>query len=535
MNRFWRFISLLIAALVAVPIVSVLITLFGEQTKTWQHLQQTVLGTYIINTVLLMLGVGVLVTIFGVISAWLVAAYKFPGRGFFRWALMLPMAAPAYIVAYIYTDLLNFSGPLQTFFRQITGLKAGDYYDLPVRSLPGAIIILALVLYPYVYLLTRNAFELRSNTLFEAARSLGASPFRAFWQVALPAARPAIIGGLALALMETLADFGVVDYFGIPTFSTGIFRTWLSMGEKLAAMKLAAIMFVFVAILVGVEKFSKKQDTSSRFNRDANIVSMQLSPLFATMATIFCFSLVFLGCIVPLFALLYFTLQTASFSLNEFVYAFNTLKVSLIAVLFTVLSALILSLTQRFNNKLLGNGIISIATLGYSLPGALLAIGLLSPLGNFDRWLVGLLNQYFQLNTGLFLTGAIGVVIYAYMVRFLTVAYNTTSSSLLQISPLYDQIGRSLGASPWRMVLSLHLPLLRRSIITACLLVFVDCVRELPATMLLRPANFETLATRVHRLASDERLSEAATSSLLIFIIGLILVLLLNRLNKVKQ
>lgn len=530
-TTFWRPLSLTIALLVAAPIIAILLSLGAPSSGAWQHLQSTILPKYIVNTLLLMLQVAVLSTSMGVITAWLVAAYRFPGRRFFSWGLMLPMAAPAYITAYIYTDLLDFAGPVQTVFRQVTGLSAGEYPDLAIRSLGGAAIILSLVLYPYIYLLARNAFEARSNTLFDAARSLGASPIKAFWRVALPAARPAIVAGLALVLMETLADFGVVDYFGIPTFSTGIFRTWLAMGEKVAATKLAAFMFVFVLLLVALEKWSRKGQTASEYGRDAKPVSTQLTGAKAWAATLLCALPVLLGSLIPLVTLLILAVQTVDVG-DNWIYAINTVRVSTVAALVTVLAALVLSLTQRFSPGPITGGVIQLSTLGYALPGALLAIGLLAPLTKLDLWLVGVLETHIGWQSGLLLTGTITVLVYAYMVRFLTVAYNTTHSGMAQISTVYDEVGRSLGAKPSRLMKELHIPLLRRSLLIAGLLVFVDCVRELPATLLLRPFNFETLATRVYRLASDERLAEASTASLMIILIGLIPVLLLIKLNK---
>lgn len=523
----WRLAGIATALLVALPLLAILTGIAAPIDDVWQHLQSTILTRYIGNTLLLMLFVGLLAGTIGVVTAWLVAAYEFPGKGILNWALMLPMAAPAYITAYVYTDLLDVSGPVQQAFRQLTGLEAGQYPDLPIRSLGGAAVILALVLYPYVYLITRAAFAQRSRTLLEAARSLGATPARAFWRVGLPAARPAIAGGLALVLMETLADFGVVDYFGIPTFSTGIFRTWLAMGEKTAAIKLAAVMFVFVMALVALEKYSRKGQVSNTHNRDAGINSIQLRGGKAWIATICCTLPVILGCIIPIGTLLALSLDTQS-SADNFSYAVNTLHVSAVAVVITVAAGLLLSLNQRFNKGPVVTTITQISTLGYALPGALLAIGLLLPLSYVDRWLAHSLQTQLGWNTGLLLTGSTVVVIYAYIVRFLTVAFSTTHSGLSQIPTAYDETARSLGASSGRLLRQIHIPLLRRSLVVAALLVFVDCVRELPATLLLRPFNFETLATRVYRLAGDERLAEASTASLMIVVIGLIPVLLLT-------
>ncbi len=525
--RLWTVGNTLIALLVALPLLAVVYALFSPASEVWQHLYDTLLWRYLGNTLLLMFWVGIIATIIGVGSAWLIAAYDFPGKRLLSWALMLPMAAPAYITAYTYTDLLDYAGPIQSLFRHISGLGAGQYPELPIRSLGGAALILALVLYPYIYLITRAAFTQRSHTLFEAARTLGASPTKAFWRVALPAARPAIAAGLALVLMETLADYGVVDYFGIPTFSTGIFRTWLAMGEKQAAIKLAAVMLLVVIALVAFEKYSRRGQVSGHLNRDAKAVSLPLSGIKAWLATLSCALPVVLGALIPIAVLAKLAIKDPDLA-NNLHYTANTLRVCAYAVLITLAAALLLNLSQRYKPSALGQGLTLVATLGYALPGALLAIGLLSPLTGFDRWFAGIAEQHFNWQPGLLLTGSLAVLVYAYVVRFLTVAYGSIGSGLAQIPKAYDETARSLGASPRRLFRAVHLPLLKRSITVAALLVFVDCVRELPATLLLRPFNFETLATRVYRLASDERLTEAATASLLIIVIGLIPVILLS-------
>lgn len=526
-TRLWSLANTAIALLVALPILVVIYALFSPAGDVWQHLYDTLLWRYLHNTLLLMFWVGAIATLIGVSCAWLISAYDFPGKRLLSWALMLPMAAPAYITAYTYTDLLDYAGPVQSLFRQLTGLTAGQYPEIPIRSLGGAAIVLALVLYPYIYLITRAAFTSRSHTLFEAARTLGASPTTAFWRVALPAARPAIAAGLALVLMETLADYGVVDYFGIPTFSTGIFRTWLAMGEKLAAIKLAAVMLLVVIVLVALEKHSRRGQVSGHLNRGTKTVNLQLTGAKAWLATLACTLPIVFGAIIPITVLMTLALQTPD-AANNLVYTLNTLRVCAYAVAITLAAALILNLSQRYKPNTFGQGLTLVATLGYALPGALLAIGLLSPLTGFDRYIANLAQQHLNWQPGLLLTGSLAILVYAYVVRFLTVAYGSIGSGLAQIPKAYDETARSLGATPKRLFSSLHLPLLRRSVAVAGLLVFVDCVRELPATLLLRPFNFETLATRVYRLASDERLAEAATASLLIIAIGLIPVILLS-------
>ena len=533
----WQLSSLLISALIAVPMVFIIISLFSGADPAWTHLKETILPSYIGNTVLLMAQVALYSTIIGVSTAWLTAATQFPGRKFFSWALMLPLAAPAYIVAYVYTDLLDFSGPVQTAFRAVTGYEAGDYMFPQIRSLTGAALMLSLVLYPYVYMLARASFVQRSATLFDAARTLGARPLKAFFKIALPAARPAIAAGLALVLMETLADFGVVEYFGVPTFSTGIFRTWFAMGEKMAAMKLAAVMFIIVAFLVVLEKWSRKGTTQSAHARDAAMNRARLKGMQAVGAVLICALPVLLGCVIPLAVLgnLAITVGDPKLGYDFSDFTINSVSVAGMAVGVALVAALMLTYAQRIAPTKTTAGAIQISTLGYALPGAMLAIGLLAPLSQLDRWLAEFFETTFDWRSGLLLTGTVTTLVYAYVVRFLTVAYNTTSSGLEQIPPIYDQAARSLGAKPFRLVKEIHFPLMQRSVVAAGILIFVDTMRELPATLLLRPFNFETLATRVYRLAGDERLAEASTAAIAIVLIGLIPVLTLNKLTDRKH
>ena len=532
----WSLTSLLVSALIAIPMLFILLSLFGPTDPAWTHLRQTILPSYIGNSLLLMLQVTIYSTLIGVSTAWLVAATEFPGRRIFSWALMLPLAAPAYIIAYVYTDLLEFSGPVQTLFRSITGLEGGEYAFPPIRSLTGAALMLSLVLYPYIYLLARAAFAQRSAILFDAARTLGSSPWQAFFNIALPSARPAIAAGLALVLMETLADFGVVDYFGIPTFSTGIFRTWFALGEKAAAMKLAAILLLFVMVLVILEKNSRKVH-SSAYAGDAKLRRFRLKNKQAVAAFISCALPVALGCVIPLSILVSKAITIGDpkvgFGFIDFIW--NSATVSVLAVVFAVSVALLLTYAQRIAPNHSTAVSTQIATLGYALPGAMLAVGLLAPLSQLDHWLAEFFLKQFDWQSGLLLTGTIAALVYAYVVRFLTVAYNSVNSGLERIPKIYDQAARSLGASSFKLVNTIHLPLMRRSIIAATILVFVDTLRELPATLMLRPFNFETLATRVYRLASDERLAEASTAALVILAIGLIPVLLLNWLQESNE
>ena len=531
-SRLWLMPSLLVAAIVAIPLLAVLASLLAPATDGWSHILSTVLGGYLTNTISLMVLVGVLSLLPGVGCAWLVAACEFPGRRYFDWLLVVPLAAPAYVVAYAYTDLLDVSGPLQSGVRELLGLSVADFAISGFRSLPGAAIVLSLVLYPYIYLLAKTSFSSRSGAQFEAARVLGLSPYRAFWHVALPSARPAIAGGLALVLMETLADFGVVDYFAVPTFSTGIFRTWIGLGDKTAALKLAAIMLLFVLILITLEGATRKGRPDPQDHRRPR--SMRLTGLRAGLACLACLTPVVLGFILPVAVLLGYKLGSGGDQLlgrGFWEFSFNSARVSSVAALLAALLALLMGYANRQKPGRAGALLIRFGTLGYALPGMLLAVGLLGPIGALDRHLTVWLRDAVGYSGGLVLSGTTALLIYAYLCRFMTVAFNTVDAGLQGIPVALDASARSLGATPGEVVRRIHLPLLRPSLAAAALLVFVDAMRELPATLMLRPFGFETLATRVYRLASDERLAEASSAALTIVLLGLLPVLLVHRLN----
>ncbi|MEO1481129.1 MAG: iron ABC transporter permease [Myxococcota bacterium] len=524
----WSIASVVVSAAVAVPIIAILLSLGATGDSEWPHIRDVLLPEYLENTAWLMAQVGLYCLVLGVGTAWLTVATSFPGRRVFVWTLSLPLAIPAYILAYVYTDLLDFSGPVQTAARQLLG----DDAQFPeIRSLGGAAIVMSLSLYPYVYLLARVAFLQRSVRLFNAARTLGSSAFRAFFRIALPSARAAIAGGTALVLMETLADFGVVEYFGVPTFSTGIFRTWFAVGDRVAAMKLGAVMLILVIVLVAAEKRSRGRGAPSEVEVEGSFPRIQLRGWRAVAACVACLVPTTLGCLIPLGALVHLAASAGDPLLgSEFIaFATNSIRVSILAAAVAVVLALLLTYAQQRGAHWSTKGSIELATLGYALPGTMLAVGLLSPLTLFDRGLAEFFDTQLGWRSGLLLTGTTFVLIYALVTRFLTVAFNTTSGGMTQIPRRYEEAARTLGASRSRVIGKIQLPLLRRAIVTAALLVFVDSMRELPATLVLRPFNFETLATRVYRLAADERLGEASTAALAIVLIGLVPVLLLNR------
>ncbi len=533
----WTLAALVLALLAGLPLAAILWEALTGDTGALRELADTVLPTYILNTALLMLLAGGIAGVTGTGCAWIIAATRFPGRRVLGWALVLPLALPAYLSAYLYADMLDFAGPVQSALRGLTGWGAGDYWFPGIRSLGGGAFVLGSVLYPYVYLIARTSFATQSTTQFRAARSLGAAPAKAFWHVALPAARPAIAGGLALVLMEVLADFGVADYFAIPTFSTGIFRSWLAMGDKAAALKLAAVMLLFVIVLVAWEAHTRSGRSDSRDGlamRDANEPLVALSPLGKALAFAACAVPVLIGFVLPAgyLASLAMTATAQSAAGDLATYLGGSLKLGLAAASLCLFTALLLAFARARSASRVTASAIRLATLGYALPGALLAVGLLAPLGAFDQSLTRFARDNLGWSGGLLLTGTSAILVYALVVRFLTVAYNSVSGGLARIPPGLDAAARSLGAGPSRVLARIYAPLLAPSLAGAAALVFIDTLRELPATLILRPFNLETLATRTYRLAGDERLVEAAIPALILLAAGLLPVLVLNRLGK---
>ena len=526
-------VGLTVALLAGLPVASVGLNLFaGGTSATWGHLSSTVLPEYIANSLWLCLGVGLGVGVVGVMTAWLTAMHEFPGRRVFEWALVLPLAVPAYVMAYVYTDFLQFVGPVQTFLRDSFGWEHGDYWFPDIRTLPGAIVMFVCVLYPYVYLLARTAFLERASGMLEAARTLGMGPWRAFFAVSLPLARPAIVAGIALALMETLADYGTVAYFAVNTFTTGIYRAWFSLGDRVAAAQLAAMLLAFVLFLLTIERISRgRARYHNTTGRNRPMAGARLKGLAAGLAILACMLPLLLGFVLPAGLLLKMALTEGdaqfgerflTLSRNSFVLAGATAAIG-------VLLALLLAYGARLAKNGLASGLNRLVGLGYAVPGAVIAVGVLIPVTRLDNWLAGQWQAWFDYNPGLLLTGGIAALIYAYLVRFLAVALHTVESSLGKITPSMDDAARSLGLGQGETMRRVHVPMLRGSLLTAGLLVFVDVMKELPATLVMRPFNFDTLATQAYTLASDERLAEASTASLAIVVVGLLPLIALSR------
>ncbi|WP_243645776.1 ABC transporter permease [Reinekea marinisedimentorum] len=522
--------SAITAGLLAIPILVIVAHVFTGNADVWVHLSKTVLPEYLKNSFGLAAGVSAGVLVIGVSTAWITTQYSFPGSRVFSVLLMLPMAFPAYIIAYSYTGLLDFAGPVQSWIRSAFNLRYGQYWFPEIRSLGGAVWMLIFVLYPYVFLMTRAAFLEQSANLSAASRSLGLNGFKTFWKVNLPIARPAIVTGLSLVLMETLADYGTVQYFGVPTFTTGIFRTFYGLGNAAAAAQLATLLLGFVVLLIVLEKYSRRKQ--QYFNKSESRQRAELTRLggMKALAAFLCCAVpVLLGFIIPVLMLLIWCFQNlAQFDAAFVSLAWNSFSLAAIAAVVAIVMSLALAYSNRLNSTLWSRVAIQTVSTGYALPGVIIAIGVMISLAWFDHRVVSAVGDLIGVDFGLLFSGTLVALIFAYSVRFMAMPLGACRNALAQIKPSVDQSARSLGKTPLQTIRLIHVPLLRGSLLTAFLMVFVDVLKELPATLILRPFNFNTLAVRAYELASDERLFEAAPASLMIVVVGLIPVYLLT-------
>ncbi|MBQ0833777.1 iron ABC transporter permease [Marinobacter sp.] len=532
-SRRWLFSALLTTAIVALPVLSVIFLAFFPEENIWPHLIDTTLPRYLVTTIKLMAGVGAITLVIGLSTAWAVTMCEFPGRKFFEWAMLLPFAVPAYVIAYVYTSLLDYAGPIQGAMRDVFGwTNAADYWFPEIRSLEGATLMIGLVLYPYVYLLARAAFLEQSPSLFAVSRSLGHSALSTFFKVVLPIARPAVAVGLSLVLMETLNDFGTVDFFAVQTLTAGLFDTWMNLGNLGGAAQIATTMLIFVVILVTLERYSRRrqQQFAARDNRDP-IRRFTMSFPRQLICVAVCAVPVLLGFIIPGLTLGVYAWEYFDESWNP-VFIRNTLNslfLSGTAAFTTLLIGVTLAYSRRLHDTRGMQVLMRLSSLGYAMPGAVLAVGVIVPLAGFDNWVDSLMRDYFGVSTGLLLSGSAFAIVFAYTVRFLAVSAGSVESALQKITPSMDMASRSLGNSPGKTLVKVHLPMLRGTLITAALVVFVDCMKELPATLILRPFNFETLATYVYQFASDERLYHSALPALIIVLAGIIPIILMSR------
>ncbi|MEL6293433.1 MAG: iron ABC transporter permease [Pseudomonadota bacterium] len=526
------FSALVVAALCVLPMLAVALAALLGGLDTIGQLWQSVLPRYTGNTALLVVLVAAGTFMLGTGAAWLVTMTRFPGVRFFEVALVLPLAFPAYVLAYAYTHVLDHPGIVQTTLRAFTGWGPRDYWFPEIRSLGGAAIMLVLVLYPYVYLLARASFLQQSGSTFMAARALGSRPIGAFFRVSLPLARPAIAAGVLLAVMETIADFGTVAYFGVQTFATGIYTSWFTLADRAGAAQLALCLLAFALVLAVLERAqrgeAKYHDPARGQKRQA---PLSLEGWFAGCAVVLCAIPVFLGALLPIVILSSMAIGSEQDLLSPRYLRFiqNSVTLAGAAAVLTVAAAIAVGFYQRLSPGHVSHGAGYLARLGYAVPGGVIAVGLIAPFAAFDNALDAWMRDTFDISTGLLITGSIWLLVIAYMVRFLAAALGAYEGGQALVHANMDAASRSLGQGPLATLRRIHLPLLTPSLLTALLIVFVDVMKELPATLIMRPFNYDTLAVQAYRLASDERLGGAAVPSLVIVAMGLLPVILICR------
>jgi len=530
----WLVGSVLTSCVVLIPLAVVLSSVFQDTGGAWAHLAETRLGDYISNTLVLVICVCSLTALLGIPTAWLVTMCEFPGRRIFTWALLLPLAVPAYLAAYAMTDLLQFSGPVQTWLRESWNLHRGQYWFPQVRSMPGAIVILSFAFYPYVYFAARSAFLEQSQALLEASRTLGRGPVRTFLTTALPLARPSLIAASILVMMETVAEFGAVEYCAVDTFATGIYRTWLGLESIEAAAQLSSLLLVPLVLVIFLEVKNRKYARYHHMTGGRGLRRTRLPLLAQLGASIVCSLPLVIGFMLPVSRLLSLAISSGDSRARELLLTLsgNTLMLAGIASVIAVVLAVVVTYAGRLRKSAVSQSAIEVCRAGYAIPGPVIAIGVLTALGWIDHRVNDAWLSIFPDRNplGLILTGSIVTLLFAYQTRFLAVAIALTQGGFDRINRRLDEAAQTLGGGPLRTLFRIHVPMMRVSLFAAGLLVFVDVAKELPATLMLRPFDFDTLAVRVYQLASDERLGEAATCAIAIVIVGLLPVLILHRL-----
>ena len=506
----------IIAAIFALPLLVVASSLFTPLSDNFYHIYNTILPSYAKNSLLIMLGVGFCTFLIGSVCAWIVSIYSFPGRKFFSWALILPLALPAYVAAFVYAGVFEFSGTLQSSLRSFFSWQKGDYFFPEIRSLGGVVFVMSFVFYPYVYMLCQSSFN-KNRQMFLVARNFGTSGGKAFFKLAISSARPAYVAGVSLALMEVISDFGAVDYFAVDTFTTGIYRSWFSMGDYDLAAKLSAFLLFFVFFLIISEKISRGKASYEAAGQQMTD-RIKLTKHRAFLAFIICTIPLFFGFVLPILQLLVWAYSSYEKVVTPLFWQFftNSVFVSLISALVAVFIAIIFGYILRLNSSKSVKYTAIFASMGYAVPGSVVAVGVIIILSLIDNYIDGFFN------TGLLLSGTMFALVFAYVFRFFTLALNNIEVSLGKVNKEMDWVAKALGASKMKILNRIHLPLITPGILAAFLLVFVESMKELPATLIIRPFNFETLATYTYQLASDERLIDSAPSALLIVVISFI-------------
>ncbi len=531
----WTVATAALVAMVLLPLFAIFAGVFGGPSDTWGHLASTVLPDYLVHSALLVVGVGALTLAIGVATAWLVTTCEFPGRSWLEWALVLPLSVPTYIIAYVYVALLAHTGPVQRALQLFLEPATTAALRTSLMSLPGAGVLMALVLYPYVYLITRASFSEQSGGILESARILGKSPWQTFAGVALPLSRPAVVAGVTLVLMEVLNEYGAVRYFGVPTFTTGIFRSWFALGDPSAAFRLSGCLLLFVFVVILLERAQRGR---ARFDdltgRARPVARYDLSGWKRWGALATCLAPVVFGFLVPVWQLLMWAVQVAPEALDARFgrLAVNSFGLGLGGAAATVTAALLIAYSVRLAPTRTLQLLQRAASLGYSIPGAVIAVGILVPFVWMDRQIASVVRATAGTSVGLVLTGTVVALVFAYVVRFLAVALNPIDSGFERTCKDLDESARSLGSPPLKTLLKVDVPLLKGTLASAALLVFVDVLKELPLTLILRPFDFDTLATRAFQLAMDEQVARSSLPALLIIATGVIPVLLLSRITR---
>ncbi len=531
----WTGYALAILMLVATPLFTIIFKLFDSPGGSWFHIVNNLLFGYFQNTILLLLGVAVFTFLLGVSTAWIISNYEFPGRRYFEWLLILPLGFPGYIMAYTYVGVLDYAGPIQAFLRNSLDIQVtGSLLD--IMNLPGAIFILSITLFPYVFLISRASFIQQSKTLQEASFLLGANRIVTFFKVALPMARPAIVAGIALASMEVLNDYGTVKYFGVSTFTTGIFRAWFSMGDATTAIYLAGILMVFVFVILYLESLqrgNRQFSSSNSANKPTARVEATLN--YKILFTGICSFIFLISFLIPFLQLTYWVSLTYEKVVNAgfFLLIFRSFGLAALSGFFIVLLAVVLLYALRLSPFKWVKSITKISTLGYAVPGAVIAVGIMIPFLAFDKWIYSTFLS--STKAGLILSGTLFALVFAYIVRFMAVGYNPVEAGFQKIGIHVNEASRLLGMGSTRTLWKIDLPLIKTSLISGILLVFVDVLKELPLTLILRPFNYQTLATKAFDMATNEMIAESANAALIIILTGIIPIIFLNRLIQKRE
>lgn len=533
----WFVLSTILSIIILLPNLNILLNLFQKATDNWEHIKEYLLKSYFINTSIIIICTGLFSGIIGLISAWLVTAYKFPLRKFFSWGLMLPLAIPAYIGAFTYDGLLNYTGVIQTFLRN--NLNIGINNNLfHIRNIWGAIFIFTIFLYPYVFIISKSYLSKFSNSIVENAKLLGKNNLEIFLQIIVPMSRVSLVAGISLVVMEVLNDYGVVKYFGISTFSTAIFKTWFGMGDTISAIRLSAILMALVFGILFLEKILRgNKKYSSTSTTVKSIKRQNIEGKYKYLTTGFLMTIFSLGFIVPTLQLIHWGFLTYEKILDKdfFEMAISSISVGVIASILVVIIALIIGNFTRLSHLKIKKVYSRITTLGYSIPGAVIAIGVITLFIKFDRFLKPFYKKIPYISGNLLFSTSIIMLIFAYIIRFLAIGYNSIESSFEKVGNKFTNASRLLGHSTIYTFIKIDIPMIRQGILSGLLLVFIEVIKELPLSLILRPFNFNTLATKAYEYANDEMIHEASIASLFIIAISVISLITIQSLFKRRK